>query len=629
MKDVLRKLIRTEQDFNEMLKEIEDFNIMSFDTENKGLNPKFAIPAGFSIYGEWDKSYYIPINHTDIKTNFHLRFNEILKNKKIIIMHNAVYDAGIVKFHYNTNLEKYYWWDTMIGQHLLTEEDRVGLKYLTEKYFNTKQTSFKEVMKSKELTDPTKVSAESIYKYACDDAIFTYKHYLRIEKGLEKEGLNQLFLKVEMPFQKTLLHIRSNGIVFDSELNEKIEKDLHKRKKELVQEIINVTPQINVIKNFLGEKVITINLSSSIDLQKLLYKKLKLPIKGYTKAGSPASDVKTLILLKSNDKWLHPIIPLLMGYKKGEKLLTSYTSTLREKVMKDGKLYTDLLDHGTTEGRLSSRNPNFQQLPRKREDEEFPIRNCFTISPKYKMLVVDFSQEEVRICGIISHSKTLKEAFIKEQDIHLSVANTVWNLGIPKECLKETHSDFKKYFSKFKKKRTAAKSITFGIMYGTTSFGLAAELGISEEEAQKIINDYFNTFPEINTAINNTKKEVKLKGFVRNLYSRKRRFTKTKKDGHSFYNKKCFRQAFNHKIQGTASDILRVVMNNLYKYIKTTNNKVKMLTTIHDEVVFEIIDNEEFEIHKNKIVEIMENSVKVSIPLTVDCGEGYNYGEAK
>jgi len=624
-----RKLIKTEDEFNRMVHYLSNFKKISFDTENTDLNPKFLKPVGFSLCVkdfEKYKAFYIPINHTDTKTELHKRFNEIVKGKELIIMHNSVYDSGVVQHNYCNSLLDYKWFDTMIAQHLLDENGRKGLKYLSEKYFGYKQETFAETIGSK--INCSEISSERIYKYACDDAIMTYKLYELQEPQLKKEGLDMLFYKIEMPFQKTLMYIRSQGITFDKELSINVEKQLKEDKLKAVNEIIKSSKAISTITDLFGNKKLSVNIDSSKELTKLLYDKLNLPVIVTTESGKPATDNKSLEKMKDEEgKFIHPIIEPLLWYKEVEKLISTYTDSLRTKVMSDGKIYADLNDIGTATGRMSCNSPNFQNLPK---NNKYPIRAFFKASEGYKMFVPDFSQEELKVCGVITNSKAFKDAFLNDEDLHLKVANGCYDLGIPEEALLKSSELYKEYEEKFHKQRFNAKFINFGIIYGMSEFGLSTMLGCTVPEAKEIIDNYFDKFPEVKREIEITKKKVKENGFIRNLYGRKRRLFKSENSkGGRYWKPKVFKQAFNFQIQGSCADILRVIMNKLYKYILKTNDEVRMLATVHDEIMFEIKDNNNFNKHKEQIIYIMENTVNLSIKLTVDGSVGTNYLEAK
>jgi DNA polymerase-1 len=614
-----RELIKTNEQFNVVLEIIKEDKVISLDTENSGLNPKFCTAQGFSFSVDGKTGYYVPVNHVDCKTNLGKRFKEVLKNKKIIVMHNAVYDAGIFEEHYDSILG-YTWFDTMIAQHLLDENNPKGLKFLTKKYFGYEQTSYKSMSGG---TDYSKITCDQIWEYACDDAILTYKLFELQKEKIKEEGLKDLMMNIEMPFQKVLLHMKRNGITFDLKKSKEIAKTLQLDKTTTVNEIIKVTPQIKVQMDLFGEKHLATNIDSAKDLKVLLYDKLNLPVLDTTKSGAPAVDTPTLKMLKMKDEWLHPLIPLLIKYKEIGKLLSSYTTTLSDKVESTGKLYGDLKDHGTVTGRLSCENPNFQQLPK---NDTYKIRSLFKSSPGYKMYVADFSQEELRVCGVVTNSPTFKKAFNDGEDLHLKVANECYNLKLPIEETNTSHPKYKEHCETYYKQRFNSKSINFGLMYGRTAFGLAPQLGLTDKEAQVIVDKYFETFPEVRDSMDAAATEIKLKGFTRNMFGRKRRFFKSEK---GFYSKDCFRQGFNFKIQGGCADILRIVMNKCLEYVNTVGDEIKILTTIHDEIVFEIRDNENLTIHTKELHYIMENSVKLPIKLLVDGDTGNDYSEAK
>jgi len=615
-----RKLVTNDEEFDEMLKVISSSNKISFDTENNGLNPKFLIPAGFSISHNGVDSWYVVINHTDLKTNLHKRFNELLKGKELIIMWNSVYDSGVIEKHYNTSILNSNWYDGMIAQHLLDENNSKGLKQNTEKYFGIKQSKLSETLGGG--INPCAVPSTQIYEYACDDAIYTFQHYLRQKEDLKNEGLASLMMNIEMPFQKALLHVRLNGIKFNVDKCKQFEKDLEIKKEEIISNIIESTPNIKVQMDLFGNKNLAVNIDSNKELISLLYDKLNLPVNNSTDKGVAQVDTPSLKKLKNeNGEYLHPIIPLLIEYKETGKLLSAYTHSLYDKVESDGRIYSDLLGHGTRTGRLSSRNPNFQQL------SKGTVRSFFVASEGYKMYVPDFSQEEYRFCGAITNCRNFINVYEEGKDLHLTTANACFHLGINPEDLIETSPNYNDLCEKFEKSRKKAKFVNFGILFGMGAKALCELIDTSEEEAQSVIDAYFNANPEIESAIKTTQYESKTKGFTRNYFGRKRRFLKDDKGN---YHYSAMKQCFNFKIQGGCSDVLRIVMYNLYKYIQTQEKEeIRMLTTVHDEIMFEIKENERFDIHIDKINKIMENSVELKIKLTVSGNVGYNYMDCK
>lgn len=649
--DIKRILIKTEEDFNNLILESQKHTVVSFDTENGGpskivtLNQKFTSPAGFSVSFDGVTGYYVPINHMDIKTDFHTKISNLFENKQKIIMWHAVYDALVSKFQYKFDMEHLFWFDGMIAQHLVDENNPKGLKDNTKKFLGVEQQSFK-------WDDIRQARAEDVYEYACDDAIYTFKHYERLWKELQNEDLLEFYIKIEEPFLKTLCHLRSNGILFDKESCNKLENELKEDKERLIQAMIKVTPQIKCVMDLMNpdKKNPTISFDSSEDLKSLLFDKLNLPIIEKTPAGAPAVGTPALEKLKKEDKFLHPIIPLLIKYNEVQKLLSTYTHSLFDLVMEDGRIYADLKAHGARTGRLSCENPNFQNLAKSKKikdlvkeyetyspdalknfflkyfSKNYKVRNLFIASPGYKMFVPDFSQQELMVCGVMANCPVFQKVFAEGQDMHLKVANTVWALGIPEEELIKSHPNYEKHTKDFYTQRFKAKSINFGSIYGIGEYGLAQLTNTSTTEAKQMLEGYFETFPAVKQAMLSAQEDVRIKGFTRNMYGRKRRFEKDEKGQ---IPKKALKQAFNFKIQGSCADILRIVMNALYSYIKTTNDELRILTTVHDEIMFEIKENENYEKHKLKVIDIMENTVKLKIPLKVDGSDGYNYGDCK
>jgi len=616
----IQKLVKTEKEWQQLVELSKQHKVMSFDTENGGVdklhavNVKHCNPAGFSVSFDGITGFYVPINHTDIKTEFHKRFNELLETVIVLPMWNAPYDGGIVQYRYNVDIEDKYWWDCMVAQHLIDETDKKGLKYNSEKYFGYTQDHF-------DFGDCSKVSSEAIFKYACDDAIMTFKHYERLQPQLKKEGLSRLFREREIPLQPVLAHMKWHGVTFDTERSIEIEEKAKNRLDEIIPEICAVTPEIRMQKTLFGGPSIPItDVNKPNQLKKLLFDDLNLTITEKTETGLPKVDKRALKNIKDE----HPIIPLLIENSVVKKIYSTYTYSLRTKVMKDNKIFMNLNDVGTKTGRFASNSPNLQNLP---SNDDYPIRECFIAPKGYKMIAIDYSQQEYRFCGHLCDCKNFKELYKKGKDLHLTTANDCYNLGIPEEGLIKSSPKYKEYEEKFHKHRKLAKSINFGILYGMGAKSLGELLGVDESEGQRIIDAYSIANPEIITKMKHIHKLVDAQGFVRNYYGRKRRFTK--RHGR-FYSNGDKREAFNHQIQSSCADMLRGVFIEIYKYVKTTNDEVIINFTVHDELVFSVKDNERKNSHLKKLINIMETTEKFSIYMTADCGGFYNnYADAK
>jgi DNA polymerase-1 len=298
-----------------------------------------------------------------------------------------------------------------------------------------------------------------------------------------------------------------------------------------------------------------------------IFGKLGIPIAGKTKTGNPSISKDTInkFIREDSEETLiyeYEFIKYLHKYKIVSQLLNLFFKPMPEFIQEDGKVRSNFKNTGTVTSRLSSSKPNLQQLANPNKIVKTNVRECFIAPKGYKMISSDFSGQEIAVMAQISKDPTLVKSLNNGYDMHLAIANQFYDLGIPEECLKSTHEKYKEYKSKFKHQRSTAKSVTFGLAYGKSNFGFAKDFGISEEEAQKIIDDYFKGMPKLKEAIDNTHKELKEEGYVRTLVGRYRHFGT---DLDEWELGRAQRQSFNFKVQSFAADMIRVAMTNVFK----------------------------------------------------------------
>ena len=570
-------LIEDEKELFDIIDKIGD-KIVAFDTETDSLeNPNIV---GFSFAFEENRAYYVPINHNYLGVSKQIPETKALKAiekilEKKVIGHNLKFDFKMLrKYGIKIPVPNS---DTMILAWLLDPDSPVGLDSVAKRYLDHKNIKFKDVVGKNQ--NFSEIDIESATKYAAEDAIITLKLYEKLINRLWDE-VKFDYENIEMPFINLLIDMENEGIKLDIEYMEKLQIDISKKLNELTQKIYELA----------GNEF---NIKSPKQLGYILFEVLKLPAKKKTKTGF-STDEKVLNSLKN----AHPIIPLLLEYRKLDKLLSTYVIPLKEYAKKDKnhKIYTNFLQTGTATGRLSSKNPNLQNIP---TSTDINIRNAFIAENKFVSL--DYSQIELRLLAHFSEDENLINAFLNDKDIHLETAIKIFG-----------EENATKY-------RSIAKSINFGLIYGMGPKKLSETINVSTKEAKEFIEKYFASFPTVKNFIEKTKLEARNNGYVETLLKRRRFFDFASANARTIANFE--REAVNTIFQGSAADIIKKAMLE----IKQTFPKSKMILQIHDELIFEIEDeNEAYEYKK-----IMENVFKLKVPLKVGMSFGKRWGELK
>lgn len=600
---------------------IEDNNYESFDrfnwkefsidTETTSLRQDELELTGISLY-DGELNIYIPIgeSHNDIPKL------PLLKDSKII-MHNSSFDLRVLHKH-GINLFKYKLFDTMIAAHLLDENRSKSLKVLTKEIFNVEVDHYDENISH---------YSKEFYDYALADSRNTYNLFnYFLPSIISNKKLAKLFFQIEMPFQKILAMMNINGVDVDvnkyKEVNDKLEQEVLRLNSELLVELgEDYSLQVDLWGKPVGVTS-SINFNSSQQLIKI-FNDLGLEITEKTDSGNLSVGKNTINKYKK-----HPFVKLLYQYKIANKLMNGFVAPLPDFIQKDNKVRPSFNDCGARTGRLSCSQPNLQQLPNNRDDyNPIDFRSLFIAPPGYKMLTVDYSGQEVAVAAQVSRDPTLVESLCNGYDMHLAIANQFYNLGIPKECLNKSHPDYERYKSEHEDTRKKAKVITFGLMYGKGAYGFSKDFGISEDEAQEIVDKYFAGMPKLKEAIDTTAEELKRDGYVVNLAGRKRHFESNEQ---GYYPNSAFRQAFNFKIQGFSADMIRAAMvNTWYRSMKHKAWDLKPIMTVHDEAVY-IVKKE----YLNEAVVMVKQSFEdvckgFVVPVVAEVSTGDSYSEAK
>ena len=569
-------LIENEKELFDTIEKIGE--IVAFDTETTSLeNPEIV---GFSFAFEEKKAYYVPINHnylgvsTQIPEKSALKAIEKILQKKVI-GHNLKFDFKMLKKYGIKPPIPFS--DTMIMAWILNPDFPVGLDSVAKRILGHKNIKFKDIVGKNH--NFSEIDIQTAAKYAAEDAIITLKIYEKMKNKLWDE-VKWDYENIEMPFISLLIDMENEGIKLDIEYMQKLQTQISQKLDKLTQKIYELA----------GNEF---NIKSPKQLGYILFEVLKLPAKKKTKTGY-STDEKVLNSLKN----AHPIIPLLLEYRKLDKLLSTYVIPLKEYAKKDQnhKIYTNFLQTGTATGRLSSKNPNLQNIP---TSTEINIRNAFITDKIFVSL--DYSQIELRLLAHFSEDENLINAFLNDKDIHLETAIKIFG-----------EENAPKY-------RSVAKSINFGLIYGMGPKKLSETINVSTKEAKEFIEKYFASFPTVKNFIEKTKLYARENGYVQTLLKRRRFFDFASANARTIANYE--REAVNTIFQGSAADIIKKAMLE----IKQKFPKAKMILQIHDELIFEIENEKEAVEYKN----IMETVFKLKVPLKVGISFGKRWGELK
>lgn len=500
----------------------------------------------------------------------------ILWNKGIEAK-NLMFDIAIAGYILNSNINKY------TIEYLANEYINFDIaEYLS----NTEKTGVEQITLFDNAEEP-KEDKTYIYAYAI------YKLYNVLTQKMKEAGSIDLFNKIEMPLTEVLASMQYEGIYIDKQELLDFGKELQEKIDILTQEIYELT----------GEEF---NINSTKQLGEILFEKLKLTVKKKTKTGY-STDVDVLEKIK----YEHPVIEKILEYRQLQKLNSTYVEGLIPYIDETGRIHSKFHQTVTTTGRISSTDPNLQNIPTRMELGR-KLRKVFKPEQGYIFVDADYSQIELRVLAHISEDKNMIEAFCNNEDIHAQAASKVFNIPL-EEVTKE--------------ERTKAKAVNFGIVYGISEFGLGEQLGVSRKKAKKYIEQYLDKYSGIKEFMINIVEETKEKGYVETLYHR-RRYVPELKSNNYMVRQFGGRVAMNTPIQGTAADIMKIAMINVYNKLKENNLKSKLIVQVHDEILVETLESEKEQV-KQIVKEEMENVIKLKVPLLAEVEEGYNWYEAK
>ena len=595
-------ILSTEQ-LDQWLLRLEAAALISIDTETTSLNYMQAEIVGVSFAVAENHAAYVPLQHDYAGAPEQLPFGKtleklkpILENKNIKkIGQNLKYDIEVFANYGITmhGIEH----DTMLASYVVNSTaNRHDMDTLALNYLNIETIHYEDVAgKGAKQIPFNQVNIEVAAPYAAEDANIVLKLHHVLSSDLNQHTeLRHVYNNIEIPLITVLARVERNGVVIDSDMLLQQAHDLTRRMQEIEIEAHNQA----------GE---TFNISSPKQIQTVLYEKMELPVLAKTPKGQPSTAEAVLQELAEDYK----LPRLILDYRSMSKLCSTYTDKLPQMVNpKSGRVHTSYHQAVTATGRLSSSNPNLQNIP-VRTPEGRKIRQAFIAPAGYTMVAADYSQIELRIMAHLSGDKGLLDAFEKGQDIHKTTAAEVFSVDINK-----VDND----------QRRAAKAINFGLIYGMSAFGLAKQLGVSRTEAQQYVELYFSRYPGVKDFMDNTREKAKEDGFVETVYQR-RLYLPEINSRNAARRQYAERTAINAPMQGTAADIIKLAMINIDGWLKQSPIDAIMIMQVHDELVFEVANNE-LEPFINEINTRMSKNELLNVTLEVDIGYGDNWDEA-
>ena len=591
------QLIDTEEKRNEIIKKLLTSEILALDTETTGTDPMDAELVGMSFSITENQAFYVPVPAERKEAIKIVReFEPVFKNEKSLkVGQNIKYDMLVLQ---NYGIEvRGKLFDTMVAHYVLQPELRHNMDYLAEIYLHYQTIHIEELIgpKGKGQKNMRDLSPQEVYLYACEDADVTLKLKNILEQELKKNDAEKLFYEIEMPLVPVLVNIESNGVRLDTEALKQSSEHFTTRLQSIEKEIYTLAE---------GE----FNIASPKQVGEILFDKLKIVEKAKkTKTGQYVTSEEVLESLRNK----HDIIGKILEYRGLKKLLSTYIDALPQLINpKTGRIHTSFNQTVTATGRLSSSNPNLQNIPIRDEDGK-EIRKAFIPDDGCSFFSADYSQIELRIMAHLSEDKNMIDAFLSGYDIHAATAAKIYKVDI-----KEVTADM----------RRKAKTANFGIIYGISVFGLAERMNVDRKEAKELIDGYFETYPQVKSYMDKSIQVAREHGYVETIFHRKR-FLPDINSRNAVVRGYAERNAINAPIQGSAADIIKVAMARIYERFKAEGLKAKMILQVHDELNFSVPAKEK-EIVEQVVIEEMEKAYRMHVPLKADCGWGTNWLEA-
>ena len=591
------KLVEKEEDIQQLCDFFRTKDFLVLDTETTSTSAIDAELVGLSFSVEEHKAFYVPVpaNREEALRIVNI-FKPLYEDPKILkVGQNLKYDLEVLR-NYDVRLEGPMW-DTMIAHYLIQPELHHNMDYMAEVYLHYQTVHIDELIgpKGKNQRSMRDLSPTLVYEYACEDADITLQLKNKLEPELKKHDCEKLFYEIEMPLMPVLAEMEMNGVCLDTESLAETSKQFTTRMNEIEQRIYELAGQ-------------QFNIASPKQVGEILFDKLKIVEKAKkTKTGQYVTSEEVLQQLKNK----HEIVADILEHRGLKKLIGTYIDALPKLINpRTGHIHTSFNQTITATGRLSSSDPNLQNIPIRGEDGK-EIRKAFIPEPGCLFFSADYSQIELRVMAHLSQDPQMIEVFREGKDLHAATAANIY-----KKPIEEVTRD----------ERTKSKRANFGIIYGITVFGLAERLDIPRDEAKMLIDGYFQTFPQVHDYMEQSKEIARKQGFVMTLFGR-RRYLPDINSQNSVVRGFAERNAINAPIQGTAADIIKVAMIHIFQRFKAEGIKSKMILQVHDELNFSVLPEEKEKVEKI-VIEEMQNAFQMAVPLVADSGFGTNWLEA-
>ncbi len=591
------QLLDTEEKRYDFIQIIKTKDFFSLDTETTGTDPITAELVGMSFSYAENQAVYVPVPAERSEAlKIINEFKEVLANKQTLkIGQNIKYDMMVLA-RYGVEVRGPMF-DTMIAHYVLQPELRHNMDYLAEIYLHYQTIPIEELIgaKGKKQGNMRDLPPEAVYEYACEDADVTLQLKHALEKELEAQKVGPLFYDIEMPLVPVLAYMEHNGVRVDTDALRETSLHFTARMKQIEEEVHQLAG-------------VEFNIASPKQVGEVLFDRLKIVAKAKkTKTGQYVTSEEVLESLRGK----HEIVGKILEHRGLKKLLGTYIDALPLLINPEtGKIHTSFNQTVTATGRLSSSNPNLQNIPIRNEDGK-EIRKAFIPEEGCEFFSADYSQIELRIMAHLSGDKNMIEAFREGDDIHAATAAKIYKIGID-EVTRE--------------QRSKAKTANFGIIYGISVFGLAERMNVPRSEAKELIDGYFQTYPQIKEYMDKSIETAREKGCIETVFGRKR-YLPDIHSHNSVVRGYAERNAINAPIQGSAADIIKVAMVKIYQRFQAEGIRSKMILQVHDELNFSVLP-EEKETVRQIVIEEMERAYAMQVPLRADCGWGNNWLEA-
>ena len=591
------KLVDTEEAMLALRDRLRQSNIVSLDTETTSTQAINAELVGLSFAVRESEAFYVPVPADQAEAQRVVDiFREVYEDEGILkVGQNLKYDLEVLR-NYGIQLAGPMW-DTMIAHYLIQPELRHNMDYMAEIYLNYQTIHIDELIgpRGKNQRSMRDLSPTEVYEYACEDADITLRLKNKLEAELKRFDCEQLFYDIEMPLMPVLAEMEMNGVCLDTASLQETSAALTERMNQLERRIYELA----------GEEF---NIASPKQVGEILFDKLRILEKAKkTRTGQYVTSEEVLQQLRNK----HEIVADILDHRGLKKLIGTYVEALPRLINpRTGHIHTSFNQTITATGRLSSSDPNLQNIPIRGEDGK-EIRKAFVPEPGQLFFSADYSQIELRVMAHLSGDENMINVFKEGKDLHAATAANIY-----KKPIEEVTRD----------ERTKSKRANFGIIYGITVFGLAERLDISRDEAKMLIDGYFQTFPQVHDYMERSKEIARHQGYVTTLFGR-RRYLPDINSGNATVRGFAERNAINAPIQGTAADIIKVAMIRIHQRFRKEGIRSKMILQVHDELNFSVVPEEKDRVEAI-VLEEMQNALPLSVPLVADCGFGKNWLEA-